>query len=420
MTKITKIKALEVLDSRGNPTIKVILFSDTTKASAIVPSGASTGKKEALELRDNDPKRYHGKGAQKAIENVLQVIGPEITNKTWNSQQELDQFLLDLDGTENKSKLGANAILGVSLAFYKLSKKLESKPYYDNGFTLPVPMMNVINGGKHADSGLAIQEFMILPIGAKTFKQAVRMGSEIFHTLKKLLVADGEKIAVGDEGGFAPNIETCDKAFEYISKAVTESGYKLGEEIVFGIDAAADSFFKDGKYFIDSEYLTSDELIEYYKNLIDKYPLVSLEDPFSEDDKPAWQKFNEQYGQKIQIVGDDLLVTNPKIIKQAIEDKLCNSSLIKVNQIGTLYETIEAIETSKENGWTTVISHRSGDTEDSFIADLSVYQNTGLIKTGSLSRSERTCKYNRLLEIEDELGEKAKYLGPKAVKNLLE
>lgn len=420
MAKIERIIAREVLDSRGNPTVEVEVFTKKNRASASVPSGASTGIHEALELRDGDPKRYLGKGVLQAIHNVEKVIAPKLIGFDVFEQEKLDYFLIELDGTKNKSKLGANAILGVSMAVARLAafeKKVSLFKYLNpDASLLPVPQMNIVNGGKHADSGLDIQEFMIMPVKAGSFREALRMGSEIFHYLKKILKEAGFSTAVGDEGGFAPNLPHNEAAFEYILQAIKKAGCVPGEEVLLAIDAAASSFYVRGKgYEIKvrgkPKILSSSEIVDFYEDLVEKYPIISLEDGLAEDDWAGFAILTERLGKKIQIVGDDLFATNVERLKKGIAESFANSILVKPNQIGTLTETIDAIGKAKAAGWTTVVSHRSGETEDTFIADFAVAMETGQIKTGSLCRTERVCKYNRLLRIEEELGKKARYPG---------
>jgi enolase len=420
--KIEAIKAREILDSRGNPTIQVdCILDDGTIGRAMVPSGASTGTREALELRDGE-KRYGGKGVKRAVENVNKIIGPKIVGKSPFDQAEIDYLMIELDGTENKSKLGANAILGVSIAVMKAAANSIGIPLYRyiggiNAKTLPVPFMNVINGGVHADNPLDIQEFMIVPAGAPTFAEALRYGAEVFQTLKKILKSKGQVTSVGDEGGFAPQIKTAKEAIEILLEAIETAGYKAGKDIYLAIDSAASEFYENGKYNFEGAKLTSDEMISYYETLVSEYPIISLEDPLAEEDWEGWKKITEKLGNKIQIIGDDIFVTNPKILRKGIKEKIANSILIKLNQIGTVTETIETVRLAYSAGYTAVVSHRSGETEDTTIADFSVGMNTGMIKTGSLSRSERIAKYNRLLEIEEELGKNASYPGLNAVKN---
>ncbi len=420
--KIEAIKAREILDSRGNPTVQVdCILDDGTIGRAMVPSGASTGTREAVELRDGE-KRYGGKGVKKAVENVNKIIGPQIVGKSPFDQAEIDYLMIELDGTENKSKLGANAILGVSIAVMKAAANSIGIPLYRyiggiNAKTLPVPFMNVINGGVHADNPLDIQEFMIVPAGAPTFAEALRYGAEVFQTLKKILKSKGQVTSVGDEGGFAPQIKTAKEAIEILLEAIETAGYKAGKDIYLALDAAASEFYENGKYNFEGAKLTSDEMISYYETLVSEYPIISLEDPLAEEDWEGWKKITEKLGNKIQIIGDDIFVTNPKILRKGIKEKIANSILIKLNQIGTVTETIETVRLAYSAGYTAVVSHRSGETEDTTIADFAVGMNTGMIKTGSLSRSERIAKYNRLLEIEEELGKNAFYPGLNAVKN---
>jgi enolase len=426
MPILKNLHARQVLDSRGNPTVEVEAYSEKLMARAIVPSGASTGVHEAVELRDGDKSVYMGKGVLKAVANVNDIILPEIKGYDIYDQRGLDEKLIDLDGTENKGRLGANAILGVSLAVSHLAAKEKEVFLFEHlnpeASLLPVPMMNIMNGGKHADSGLDIQEFMIVPVGAKLFAEALRMGSEIFHTLKNILKENNLGTAVGDEGGFAPNLPNNEEAFKYILEAVEKAGYKPGENVMFAIDAAASEFFnkESGKYDIkvngEPSKLSNEELTDYYSSLVKKFPLISIEDSHQEDDWEGWKMMMEKMGDKIQLVGDDLLVTNVERLKTGIEKNAANSILIKLNQIGTISETIDAINMAKGEGWTSVVSHRSGETEDTTIADFSVGMETGQIKTGSLSRTDRICKYNQLLRIEEHLGEKAEYKGLNAFK----
>jgi len=424
MGELKKLHARQVLDSRGNPTVEVEAYSENNMARAIVPSGASTGVHEAVELRDGDKSVYMGKGVTKAVANVNDVIAPEVMGHDIFDQTGLDRKLIDLDGTENKGKLGANAILGVSLAVAHLAAKEQNVALFEylnpDATLLPVPMMNIINGGQHADSGLDIQEFMIMPVGAPSFAEALRMGSEIFHNLKKILKKDGLATSVGDEGGFAPNLPNNAAAFEYISKAVEAAGYKLGHEVMLAVDAAASEFYnkETAKYSIDGKELTSEEMVDYYEDLANKFPIISIEDGLDEDDWDGWTKLNKRIGNKVQLVGDDLLVTNVKRLKEGIEKKIGNSILIKLNQIGTLTETIEAINMANDANWTAVVSHRSGETEDTTISDLVVAMQTGQIKTGSLCRTDRICKYNQLLRIEEQLGDKARYKGIEVFNNI--
>lgn len=416
--EIMDVKAREVLDSRGNPTVEVeVYLEDGTVASAIVPSGASTGKFEALELRDKD-KRYLGKGVLKAVKNVNEIIAPKIMGMNVYDQVAIDSTLIDLDGTENKSKLGANAILGVSMAVARAAAESLYLPLYrylggPNAKVLPVPFMNVINGGKHADNNLDIQEFMIVPAGFSKFSEALRCGAEVFHTLKKILHDAGHVTSVGDEGGFAPNLSSNEEAIKVLIEAIQKSGYEPGKDVFIALDCAASSFYDSDKkkYLIDGTEKSSDELLEYYRKLVDKYPIISIEDPFDEEDWEAFAKLTSQIGERVQIVGDDIYVTNIKRLQKGVQMKTTNSILIKLNQIGTVTETLDVIEFAKENHMTCIISHRSGETEDTFIADLAVATNSGMIKTGSLSRSERIAKYNRLLRIEEELAGAALYKG---------
>jgi len=421
METIEIVFAREILDSRGNPTVEVeVGLSDGGWGLAAVPSGASTGKFEALELRDGDPKRYSGKGVQKAVENVNTAIGPAIIGMDPFDQSLIDTIMIELDDTPNKEKLGANSLLGVSLAVARAASDSLDIPLYryiggTNARRLPMPMMNILNGGMHASNNLDLQEFMIVPKGGETFKDSLRIGAEVFHSLAKVLSDKGFSTGVGDEGGFAPNLTSNDHAIEMILHGIEKAGYKPGEDVVLALDAAACSFYKDGKYtFIMSDQSERDSMmmIDYYAALIDRYPIFSLEDGLDESDWGGWKVLTQKLGDKIQIVGDDLFVTNPERIARGIKEKSANAVLIKLNQIGTLTETLHAIEMAHRIGWKTIISHRSGETEDSFIADLSVATGSGQIKTGSLSRSERICKYNRLLRIEEELGEMAIFKFP--------
>ena len=408
MSKIKDIKAREILDSRGNPTVEVdVLLESGAKGRAVVPSGASTGSKEALELRDNDPKRYQGKGVLKAVNNVNTIIKDALIGLESSHQRQIDETMIKLDGTENKTNLGANATLGVSLAVLKATAKEKNIPlykYFGDEISLPRPMMNILNGGAHADNNLDFQEFMIIP-NAKSFKEILRIGSEVFHTLKKVLKENGFNTGVGDEGGFAPNLNTNEEALDMLMEAIKEAGYTPGKDVNFALDVAASEFYEDGIYNLKgaNKKLTSNELVDYYQTLIDKYPIISIEDPVDEEDWEGFRKMTEKYGDKIQLVGDDLFVTNIKYLQKGIDNKAGNAILIKLNQIGTFTETLETINLAKENGYKTIISHRSGETEDVTIADLAVALNLGQIKTGSLSRSERTAKYNELLRIEEDL-----------------
>ena len=427
MSIITEIIAREILDSRGNPTVEVEVVLDSGNyGRAAVPSGASTGAFEAVELRDNDKSRYLGKGVENAVKNVMEVIAPELEGVDAFQQTAIDRLLIELDGTENKAHLGANAILGVSMAVAKAAANELGLPLYKyiggvNAKTLPVPMMNILNGGQHADNNVDIQEFMIMPVGAVSFREALRMCAEVFHTLKGVLKAKGYNTAVGDEGGFAPNLKSNEEAIQVIVEAIEKAGYKPGVDICLAMDVAASSFYEeDGKYHMSGEGVvkTSAEMIDYYEMLIDKYPIISIEDGLNEEDWEGTTRMTERLGKKIQIVGDDLFVTNTKRIKKGIEMKCANSVLIKLNQIGTITETIDAIEMAKRAKYTAVISHRSGETEDVTIADLAVALNAGQIKTGAPSRTDRVAKYNQLLRIEEELGDVAIYPGMDAFYNL--
>ena len=419
MTEIVGIVAREILDSRGNPTVEAdVTLACGVTGRAAVPSGASTGVREALELRDNDKSRYLGKGVITAVKNIHGEIAPELLGMDAADQVAVDKAMIALDGTENKSKLGANAILGVSMATARAAALAYSQPLYRylggiNAKQLPLPMMNIINGGSHAANSLDIQEFMVMPVSASNVVEAVRMGAEIFHNLKKLLKAENHNTAVGDEGGFAPNLGSNEEAIQYIMKAIEAAGYKPGTDIAIAMDAAASEFYEDGKYVLksDDKKLSGPEMIDYYAGLVEKYPIVSIEDGLAEDDWDNWALMTEKLGDKIQIVGDDLFVTNPSIFAQGIEKGVANSILIKLNQIGTVSETLETIQMAKLAGYTTVISHRSGETADTFISDLAVGINGGQIKTGSLSRSDRVAKYNQLIRIEEELGEAAVFSG---------
>lgn len=421
MAKIKEIKAREILDSRGNPTVEVdIILSDGTIGRAAVPSGASTGKYESWELRDGDRLRYLGKGVKKAIENIEKVITPEIVGMDPRKQEKIDRKMVELDGTENKKNLGANAILAVSLANARASAFSQKLPLYQYlrqcyqlsiiNYQLPIPLMNILNGGKHADNNLEFQELMIIPTGAKQFSEALRMSAEIFHHLKKILIEKKYSTSVGDEGGFAPFLSSNEEGLDLILKAIEIAGYRAGKEVYLGIDVAASEFYTDGEYQFANKKNTSQEMVKIYANLIKKYPLIYLEDGLSEDDWPGWKFLTEQLKEKINLVGDDLFVTNLKRLEKGIKESIANAILIKLNQIGSLTETVEVIKFAKKNGYQTIISHRSGETEDTFIADLAVAFNCGWIKTGSLSRSERLAKYNQLLRIEEELGKKDIFL----------
>ena len=429
MPFISDIYAREVLDSRGNPTIEVEVFTDSGAfGRAIVPSGASTGEHEAVELRDGDKKRYLGKGVLNAVNNVNEIIAPELIGFDVTSQVEIDQFMIELDGTKNKSKLGANAILGVSMAVARAAADFLGVELYQylGGFNtkqLPVPMMNIINGGSHADNNVDFQEFMILPVGAPTFKEAIRMGTEVFHALKSVLKAKGYNTAVGDEGGFAPDLKSNEEALEVIMEAIAKAGYEAGKDIMLGMDVASSEFFnKETKTYVlageGGKSFTSEALSDFYAELVEKYPIISIEDGLDENDWDGWVYLTEKLGKKIQLVGDDLFVTNTDRLSTGIEKGIGNSILIKVNQIGTLTETFDAIEMAKRAGYTSVISHRSGETEDTTIADIAVATNAGQIKTGSASRTDRIAKYNQLLRIEDQLGRTAQYLGKNTFYNL--
>ena len=426
MAEIVDVKASEVLDSRGNPTVEVeITLASGVVGSAMVPSGASTGEREAIELRDGDTSRYLGKGVLKAVANVNTTIRDAVIGMDAADQIELDLKMIALDGTHNKAVLGANAILGVSMAAAHAAAKEGNIPLYrylntSGKFVLPVPMMNIINGGSHADNSVDLQEFMILPVGAPSFREAIRYGAEVFHNLAKVLKSKGLATTVGDEGGFAPNLSSNEEAIEVILEAIELAGYKAGEDIYLGMDAAASEYYKDGKYVLEAEgkSLTSEEMTDFFVEWVDKYPIISIEDGLDENDWDGWKIQTEKLAGKIQLVGDDLFVTNPAILKEGIDKGIANSILIKVNQIGTLTETLAAIRVASEAGYSSVVSHRSGETEDTTIADLVVATGTGQIKTGSLSRSDRIAKYNRLMKIEDELGENATYAGRSAFKML--
>lgn len=418
-SSIASVYGREILDSRGNPTVEVeVTLESGQSARAAVPSGASTGSREALEMRDGDKKRFGGKGVTKAVENVNTEIADALLGLDALHQVQIDNTLIDLDGTDNKSRLGANAMLGVSMACARVAAQYVGLPLYNylggvNAKVLPAPMMNIINGGAHAPNNLDIQEFMIMPVRAQSFRDALRMGAEVFHALKKILQADGHVTSVGDEGGFAPNLKSHDEAFAYIIKAIEEAGYNPGSEIVLAIDAAASEFYQDGKYVLKGENRTfsNAEMTAWLEEFTNKYPLISIEDGMAEGDWDGWKMLTTTLGD-IQLVGDDVFVTNPSILAEGINEGVGNSILIKLNQIGTVTETLDTIEMAKEAAYTTVISHRSGETEDSFIADLAVGVNAGQIKTGSLCRSERMAKYNQLLRIEEELGDGAEFFGP--------
>ncbi|MFU2362318.1 MAG: phosphopyruvate hydratase [Clostridiales bacterium] len=428
--EIESVRALEVLDSRGNPTVQVeVVTEGGFSGVAMVPSGASTGSFEAVELRDGDKERYLGKGVLKAVENVNEVISKEIEGMNVYEQAKIDATMIKLDGTENKGKLGANAMLGVSLAVAKAAAASLGMSLYNyiggvNAKELPVPMMNIMNGGKHADSSLSVQEFMIMPVGAKTFSECMRMGVEVYHNLKKVLKSKGYSTGVGDEGGFAPNLGSEEEAVELIIEAIKQAGYKPGEDVCLALDVAATEMFdeakkigKDGYYFWKTdEFKTKDQMIDFIVELAEKYPIISIEDGLAEEDWESWKKLTERIGNKIQLVGDDLFVTNMKRLQKGIDNNTANSILIKLNQIGTLTETLDAIELAKRNGYTAVVSHRSGETEDTTLADVAVATNAGQIKTGAPCRTDRVAKYNRLLNIEAELGDVAVFRGRKAIK----
>jgi enolase len=415
MSKIECVWAREVLDSRGNPTVEVdVMLKDETLGRAIVPSGASTGEFEALELRDGDKKRYLGKGVLKAVNNVNKIIAPKVKGMDAALQKEIDQKMIELDGTENKAKLGANAILGVSMAVARAEATSQGIPLFrylggNKAKVLPVPMMNILNGGVHADNNLDIQEFMIVPKGAPSFKEGLRMGAEVFHNLKAILHGKNLATSVGDEGGFAPNLQSNEEAIVEILEAVARAGYKPGKDVFIALDCASSSFFKDGAYDFEGQALNSSQVIEIYKKWVEKYPIISIEDGVSEEDWGGWKNLTDALGKKIQLVGDDLFVTNTKRLKKGIELGVANSILIKVNQIGIITETLDAIDMAKKADYTYVISHRSGESEDTTIADLAVATSSGQIKTGSLSRTDRIAKYNQLLRIEEMLGKKAVY-----------
>ncbi len=427
MSEIAEIYAREIIDSRGNPTLEVEVFLESgVMGRAAVPSGASTGEREALELRDGDKSRYMGKGVLKAVNNVNSQIAEQIIGMEATDQVGIDRKMLELDGTEFKSNLGANAILGVSLAVAKAAAEEIGLPLYQyiggvNAKELPLPMMNILNGGAHADNNVDIQEFMIMPAGAKNFAEALRMGAEIFHTLKSVLKKKGYNTSVGDEGGFAPNLKSNEEALQVIVEAIEKAGYKPGEDVLLALDVASSELFRDGKYYLENEpqpEKTSEQLVDFYENLVNKYPIISIEDGMAENDWDGWKMLTDRLGKRIQLVGDDLFVTNTKILKEGIEKGIANSILVKLNQIGTLTETLDAIETAKRAGYTTVISHRSGETEDTTLADLAVAVNSGQLKTGSLCRTDRVCKYNQLLRIEDELDTVAVFRGKDVFYNL--
>ena len=419
MTKIKKIHAREILDSRGNPTVEVdVVLDNGVMGRAAVPSGASTGAREAVELRDSDKKRYFGKGVLKAVENVNKIIAPELIGKNPEKQKDIDYLMIKLDGTENKAKLGANAILGVSLAVAKSAALDKAMPIYQyiggkDAARLPIPFLNIMNGGKHADNNVDIQEFMIAPIGAPSFKEALRYAAEVYHNLKGILKSKGLSTSVGDEGGFAPNLSRNEEALEVIIAAIEKAGYKAGKDISVVLDPAASEFYQDGKYLLkaDNKSLSSGEMVDYYAGLVSKYPIISIEDGLAENDWDGWKILTRKLGDKIQLVGDDIFVTNPKILAEGIKQGVANAVLIKLNQIGTLTETLETVSMAKKAGYTCMFSHRSGETEDSFLADITVATNAGQLKTGAPARSERLAKYNQLMRIEEELGNKAVFKG---------
>jgi len=422
MTRIEAIKAREILDSRGNPTVEVeIHLSGGAQGRAAVPSGASTGEREALELRDGDKKRFLGKGVRKAVQNVQKIIAPRLKGMEAADQANLDRIMIEMDGTENKSKLGANALLGVSMAACRASAQALGIPLYRylggaGARELPVPMMNFVNGGAHADSDLDIQEFMVVPAGAGNFAEALRMGAEIFHTLRQILKKKGYSTSVGDEGGYAPRLGSNEEALQWIVEAISQAGYVPGKDAFLALDSAASEFYEEGAYLFKTgkkKKLSSEEMIDFYEDLVNRYPIKSLEDALAERDWKGWEKLTRRLGKKVQIVGDDIFVTNPKILQEGIEKGVANSILIKLNQIGTVTETLEAIEMARRARYTAVVSHRSGETEDSFIADLAVATRVGQIKSGSASRSDRMAKYNQLLRIEEELGDTAIFRGVK-------
>jgi len=426
MSTISEIHGREIIDSRGNPTVEAeVTLTNGVVGRAAVPSGASTGEREAIELRDGDKGRYLGKGVEKAVANVNSVLRDALIGMDINDQLAIDNKMLELDGTDFKSNLGANSLLAISLAAAHAAAIDNSKPLFDNlgkgaGTVLPVPMMNIINGGEHADNSVDIQEFMILPVGAPSFKEALRYGAEVFHTLKGVLAGRGMNTAVGDEGGFAPDLSSNEEAIEVILEAIEKAGFVAGKDIYLGLDCASSEFYKDGKYDLASEsrVFTSSEFVDYLADWVERYPIITIEDGLAENDWDGWKILTEKLGDKVQLVGDDLFVTNTNIFKEGIDKGIANSILIKFNQIGTLTETLNAIQMAHDNGYTAVVSHRSGETEDDTIADLSVATNSGQIKTGSLSRSDRLAKYNQLLRIEEILGDKGSYAGKSAFKHL--
>ena len=421
--RIKTIKAREILDSRGNPTLEVdILLQGGWTGRAAVPSGASTGAFEAVELRDGDEQRYLGKGVKSAVRHVNEILAPELSDQDVLDQSGLDRLMLDLDGTDNKSRLGANAILGVSLALARAATSMLDLPLYRyigglDALTLPVPFMNILNGGEHADNNMDIQEFMIVPLGAESFSSALQMGTEVFHHLKKILQTQGLNTNVGDEGGFAPNLDSSEAALELIIEAITRAGYQPGEQVALALDAAASEFYKDGVYSLEGKSLSAGEMTAYYKSLVEKFPLISIEDGLDEDDWEGWRTLTKELGSDLMLIGDDLFVTSPERLRRGIDNATANSILIKLNQIGTLTETLDTMAMARRAAYTCMVSHRSGETADSFIADLAVGTNAGMIKTGAPSRIDRIEKYNQLLRIEEQLGRSARYAG-KMVKNL--
>ena len=426
MSKIVDVRAREIIDSRGYPTVEAdVIVEGGIIGRAAVPSGASTGSREALELRDGDMRRFGGKGVMNAVTNVNSSIRAAIVGQNVNAQSVIDKIMIDIDGTPNKGRLGANAILAVSLALARAAAQAASVPLYRylgtaQEYVMPMPMMNIINGGAHADNNIDVQEFMILPVGAPTFREAVRYGAEVFHALKKVLQAKGLNTAVGDEGGFAPDLKSNEEAIQVILESIEKAGYRAGEDIYLGVDVASSEFYRDGKYHLESEgkILSSAEFGDYLENWANKYPILSIEDGMAEDDWDGWAQLSRRLGKRVQLVGDDLFVTNAATLREGIQKNIANSILIKVNQIGTLTETLDAIDTAKRANYTSVISHRSGETEDTTIADLAVATSAGQIKTGSMSRSERVAKYNALLRIEEELRNKTRYAGKSAFSNL--
>ncbi len=425
MSAIVGVHGREVLDSRGNPTVEAeVILESGAIGRAIVPSGASTGEREAIELRDGDPKRFHGKGVLKAVDNINGEIAKRIRGMESLNQREIDLALIELDGTENKGRLGANAILAVSMAVARASAQELGVSLYEYlggrfGSRLPVPLMNVINGGAHADNPLDIQEFMIVPVCGGSFREALRAGVEVFHTLKKVLKEKGFSTNVGDEGGFAPNLSSTQEALDTLMQAIERTGYKPGEDILLALDCASSEFYRDGLYHLEGKKLSSEEMIAFYEELLDRYPIVSIEDPLSENDWEGWKELTKAIGSRVQLVGDDLFTTNPKVLRRGIEEGVANSILVKLNQIGTLSETLDTVMLAKENSYSPIISHRSGESEDTFIAHLAVATNAGQIKTGSASRSDRIAKYNELLRIEEELGYGAQFWGKEEFRGFL-